>query len=221
MSELGSHMTPAKLPEDLPPRKKKLWHIERPHWYWPWWVILSLIVATLMAISYFMGMIATLSSAHTLLTNLHQQLNAIASEKAHLNKEAQLLGVLQNLKTGHWSSPLAWAILAPQGLWLLSGLILGIGMTVLFYRQRIKLSRPIVRPASPLETAEFTSAYRPEPPQPKPFVSEPLPHPSWLREFIGLVLWVVIVAGLAFLIVHTGMMWHHLPSHLSNLSRWL
>ena len=182
-----------------------------------------------MAASYFMGMISTLSSAHTLLTNLHQQLNAVASEKARLNKEAQILGVLQEVKSGHWTSPVAWAILAPEALWLGFGLIIGIGVTiVIFKRRRTVQTLPFTKTDTNTMASEASWADAPlNRDTPRPDLTPPPAAPSrqtdtgWLREFIGLVTWVVVVAGLAFIIVHTGITWSHSVTHLSNLSHWL
>ncbi len=227
MSELGSPMTPAKTSEDTSRRKRKLWNFERPHLYWPWWVMLTMVVMAGLGASYFMGMLSTLSSAHSLLTSLHNQLNAVAREKTHLDKEAQLLGVLKNVQTGHWTSPLAWLILAPQLIWLGAGLVVGAGITGLFYRRRFKTFATVsARPSD--SSQSFT------PPPNKPSYSsstsnnstkeENTPkhpaNPQWLREFIGLVIWVIVVAGLAFVIVHVALIWgHNLPAHLSRLSR--
>ncbi len=228
MSELGSSMTPAKASEDTSRRKRKLWNFERPHLYWPWWIMFSMVVIVALAASYFMGMISTLSSAHSLLTSLHNQLNAVAQEKSHLNKEAQLLGVLQNVRTGHWSSPFAWVILAPQIIWLGVGLALGMIVAALFYRRRYKTVEPVSQasssqnfspPPPPVDSSPYSHSYA-YGNSPEEKVRENSAHPRWLREFIGLVLWVIIVAGLAFVIVHVALTWgHNFPVHFSRLSR--
>ncbi len=241
MSELGSHMTPAKTSDETTSRKRKLWHLERPHLYWPWWVMLTMVVMVALAASYFMGMLSTLSSAHSLLTSLHNQLNAVDREKARLGREAQLLGVLQSLRTGHWDSPLAWLILAPQALWLGIGLVVGVGVSAVFHRRRYKAlktassntrysesftspntrqSESFTSPPPPPADPPYSHSYTQNSPTTEQGCKARSTGPQWLKEFVGLVLWVIVVAGLAFVIVHVALVWgSNFPAHFSNFSR--
>jgi hypothetical protein len=210
--------------------RKKITHlnwpkITMPHWYWPWWIIAAIIVATLMAISYFSGMLSTISHAHTLLSSLHQQLHLVALQRAELDKQAKALGVLADLNSGHWSSPAVWAIFLPMWLWFALGMAAGIGALTGIRHWR---GKKFVQAATPARYSPPAHVYAPTP-APLPEADQNVPrrhttaeseHHPWVREFVGLVVWAAVISSVVFIVVHTGIVSGYLPKQLSLPASW-
>lgn len=224
MSEFEAEKSPASTSHDRSAWKYKLSHIAwpkvtMPHWYWPWWVIAAIVVATLMGASYFAGMLSTISHAHTLLSSLHTQLQQVAQQKAQLDKQAKALGVLSSLQSGHWSSPAVWAVFLPVWLWFLAGVAVGIGALAAIghWRSSHRHAAPLVPatyrapayvpPAAPLPSYEQYPPQRHKNPPPGP--------KNWLREFVGLVIWIAVISSIVFVVVHAGLVSGQLPKLLS------
>ncbi len=201
MSDSGPERSAVVIPGQETPTQPKRARLALPRWYWPWWVILGIAVTVLMAISYFAGMLTTVSQAHTLLSSLHQQLGLVAQQKARLNKQAQALGVLSNLRSGHWSNPAVWAVFLPMWIWFLTGMLSSLAG---YAAVRRLMRRSSINKAGGQPSPSYADASEsPRAPSPSRR-SAPSSSLKWTREFIGLVIWVGVIAALGFAIIHGG-----------------